>query len=35
MSVPEGLSDSWRSLAARRLETGQIEDWSNRLGERK
>lgn len=33
MSALEGLSDSWRQIATRRLETGQIEDWSNRLGE--
>lgn len=35
ISVLEGLSNSWQRLAARRLETGQVEDWSNRLGERK
>ncbi|WP_176475803.1 MOSC domain-containing protein [Halomonas salipaludis] len=35
MSVLEGLSDGWQRLAARRLETGQTEDWSSRLGERK
>lgn len=33
MSQLEALSDSWRSLAARRLESGRIEDWSDRLGE--
>lgn len=27
------LSQSWRDLAARRLDTGQIEDWRKRLGE--
>ncbi len=27
------LAESWRLLARRRLETGQVEDWSRRLGE--
>ncbi len=27
----EGLSASWQKLAARRLESGQIEDWTARL----
>lgn len=27
----EGLSASWQKLAARRLETGLIEDWTKRL----
>jgi MOSC domain-containing protein YiiM len=29
----EPLAASWRQLAQRRLETGQVEDWSRRLGE--
>lgn len=29
-----GLSDSWRQLAERRLQTGMVEGWSARLGER-
>lgn len=28
------LSPSWRTLAARRLASGAVEDWSRRLGER-
>lgn len=27
------LADGWRRYALRRLETGQVEDWSRRLGE--
>lgn len=27
----EPLADSWRSYAARRLESGKVEDWSKRL----
>lgn len=27
------LAEGWRKLARRRIEAGQIEDWSNRLGE--
>lgn len=27
------LAESWRRYALRRLETGQVEDWSRRLGE--
>lgn len=30
----EALSESWRSLARRRLASGRIEDWRARLGER-
>lgn len=29
----EALSESWRRIARRRLETGRLEDWSARLGE--
>ncbi|MCB1884898.1 MAG: MOSC domain-containing protein [Geminicoccaceae bacterium] len=29
-ALPE-LSDSWRTLARRRLERGRVEDWSDRL----
>jgi MOSC domain-containing protein YiiM len=28
----DALSDSWRSLLRRRLETRSVEDWSGRLG---
>ena len=27
------LTESWRSLAARRLASGAVEDWRRRLGE--
>lgn len=29
----EPLAAGWRQLAQRRLDTGQVEDWSRRLGE--
>ncbi len=31
-ALPE-LSESWRNLAARRLASGAVEDWSRRLGD--
>lgn len=33
MASLKELSESWKRLAARRLETGKVEDWSKRLGE--
>lgn len=33
MAMLKELSESWKRLAARRLETGKVEDWSKRLGE--
>ncbi|PGH55640.1 MOSC domain-containing protein [Azospirillum palustre] len=29
----EPLATGWRTLARRRVESGRVEDWSNRLGE--
>jgi MOSC domain-containing protein YiiM len=31
-NAPE-LTDSWRALARRRLSSGQVESWAERLGE--
>lgn len=31
MAALEGLAENWRALAARRLETGKVENWSARL----
>lgn len=33
MASLKELSESWKRLAARRLETGKVEDWNKRLGE--